>query len=249
MTDTVTVSTPADGVRLLEINRPARRNALDSATYDGLSDGIRDADADPSIRVIVIAGTQGVFTAGNDLADFQAATRVATPPAIVFLRTISTCETPLIAGVEGFAVGIGTTMLLHCDLAYAGVSARLRMPFVSLGLCPEGASSLLLPLVAGSKVAAHLLMFGEEFSGAEASRFGVVNEAVADGTAVARALERAAVLARLPADSVMTTKALLRKAGPQAVAETIERERGEFERLRQGPAAQAAFAAFLSKAR
>jgi enoyl-CoA hydratase/carnithine racemase len=92
-------------------------------------------------------------------------------------------------------------------------------------------------------------MFGEEFSGAEAARFGIVNEAVADGTAVARALERAAVLARLPADSVMTTKALLRKAGPQAVAETIERERGEFERLRQGPAAQAAFAAFLSKAR
>ena len=179
----------------------------------------------------------------------SAAPPAATPPAIVFLRTISTCETPLIAGVEGFAVGIGTTMLLHCDLAYAGVSARLRMPFVSLGLCPEGASSLLLPLVAGSKAAAHLLMFGEEFSGAEAARFGIVNEAVADGTAVARALERATVLARLPADSVLTTKALLRKAGPQAVAETIERERGEFERLRQGPAAQAAFAAFLSKAR
>jgi enoyl-CoA hydratase/carnithine racemase len=248
MSASVIVSTPSEGVRLLEIDRPARRNALDTATYLALVAGLKEADGDDAIRAIVLAGTQGVFTAGNDLADFQVGERDGARAALQFLDAISTCGTPVVAGVEGFAVGIGTTMLLHCDLAYAGRSARLKMPFVQLGLCPEGASSLLLPLVAGHKAASQLLLLGEEFSGADAAAYGIVNEAVEDGAAVARALDRAGALARLPADSVRTSKALLRHANAAAVAETLAREGIAFERLRAAPAAQAAFAAFLRKA-
>ena len=199
MTDVIRRTTPSPGLLQLEINRPERRNALNGAAYEGLIAGLADAMADDAVRVVVVTGAERCFTSGNDIADFM--TRAEEPgghPAIRFLRAIASFDKPVVAAVEGFAIGIGTTMLLHCDLAYAGRSARFKLPFVPLGICAEGASTLLLPQIAGAKRASEMLLFGEEFSGEAAARDGLVNEAVEDGQALPRALERASALAALP---------------------------------------------------
>lgn len=248
MTDTIRRSTPAPGLLQLEINRPKRRNALNDEAYRGLIDGLAAAAADDAVRVVVITGAQMCFTSGNDIADFMTRQEgSADHAAIRFLRAIASFEKPVVAAVEGFAIGIGTTMLLHCDLAYAGRSARFKLPFVPLGICAEGASTLLLPQAAGAKRASELLLFGEEFSGVGAARDGLVNEAVEDGQALPRALARATVLAALPAASVLATKALLRKARGPLVLDTIAAEAAEFDRLRRLPETQARFMAFMQK--
>jgi enoyl-CoA hydratase/carnithine racemase len=248
MTYPIRRSTPASGLLQLEINRPERRNALNAAAYEGLIAGLADAAADDAVRVVVLTGAERCFTSGNDIADFM--TRAEEPgghAAIRFLRAIASFDKPVVAAVEGFAIGIGTTMLLHCDLAYAGRSARFKLPFVPLGICAEGAWTLLLPQVAGAKRASEMLLLGEEFSGDAAARDGLVNEAVEDGQALPRALERAAALAALPAPSVLATKALLQKARRAAALETIAAEAAEFDRLRRLPETQARFAAFMNK--
>lgn len=142
---------------LIGINRPERRNALDTVTYVQLGEALQAADDDVGVRAIVLTGEGGHFTAGNDLADFQRLKDADAVPGIGFLRILATVSKPVVAAVEGYAIGIGTTLLLHCDLAYAGRSSKFRLPFVGLGLCPEGASTYLLPRLAGSKVAANLL--------------------------------------------------------------------------------------------
>lgn len=245
MTATVLTATPAPGISQITINRPERRNALDIATYAGLIEALRAADADPAVKAIVLTGAEGSFSSGNDIKDF---TKPEGPSvAIEFLNTISTVGKPIVAAVEGHAVGIGTTMLLHCDLAYAGRGAAFRLPFVTLGLCPEGASSYLLPLVAGSKRAAELLMLGEPFGSEEAFEAGIVNEVTEAGGALARALERAGALAALPPQSMALTKALLKRGNAAAVAETIAVEARHFAERRVSAEAQAAFAAFLKR--
>ena len=155
----------------------------------------------------------------------------------------------MLAAVEGFAVGIGTTLLLHCDLAYAGRGATFRLPFVALGLCPEGASSLLLPRVAGAKRAAELLLLGEAFGADEAEAAGLLNAVVETGAALGVALARAEALAHLPAESVLLTKRLLRRGLAAGVAETLDHEAEHFAARRRSREAQAAFAAFLGKRR
>lgn len=248
-TETTLLATePHPGVRLLTISRPERRNALDRATYAALAEALAAAAADEGVRAVVLTGAKGCFTAGNDLADFQDTSETAGPsPGLAFLDVVSTFAKPLLAAVEGFAVGIGTTMLLHCDLAFAGAGARFRLPFVNLGLCPEGASSYLLPRIAGTKRAAELLMLGEPFSAAEALEAGLLNAVTEDGGALARALEKAAALAALPAQSLAVTKRLLRHATTEPVARAIALEAEQFQMLRLQPAAQAAFAAFFRK--
>jgi enoyl-CoA hydratase/carnithine racemase len=248
MTDVIRRTTPSPGLLQFEINRPERRNALNGAAYEGLIAGLADAMADDAVRVVVVTGAERCFTSGNDIADFM--TRSEEPGghvAIRFLRAIASFDKPVVAAVEGFAIGIGTTMLLHCDLAYAGRSARFKLPFVPLGICAEGASTLLLPQIAGAKRASEMLLLGEEFSGEAAARDGLVNEAVEDGQALPRALERASALAALPAASVLATKALLQKARRAATLETIAAEAAEFDRLRRLPETQARFAAFMNK--
>ena len=136
----------------------------------------RQAGNDPAVRAILITGTQDCFTAGNDLVDFANAKPRRPAPAIIFLQTISTAQKPVIAAVSGVAVGIGTTMLLHCDLVYAGPSAKFHLPFVNLGLCAEGGSSLLLPAMLGQHRAAELLLFGDPFGAETAKEFGIVNQ-------------------------------------------------------------------------
>jgi len=247
MLDTVLSDVPSEGVRTLTINRPSRRNALDLATYTALREALVAADHDPSVRAIVLAGAAGCFTSGNDIVDFQNATLDEESPGILFLRALTHLTKPLIAAVEGFAVGIGTTMLLHCDLVYAARGASFRLPFVPLGLCPEGASSYLLPRLAGAKQAAALLFFGEPFTAEAAREYGLVNDVTEDGEALPRAVKQAAKLARLPAEAVRTTKALLRRADAAVVQEAIGVEGERFAALRLSPEAQAAFAAFLAR--
>ena len=241
--------TVAAGVVQITMNRPERKNALDRASYAGLIAAIAAAEADASIRAVLLTGAGGCFTSGNDIKDFAIAAASGEGPriAIDFLTAISTARKPIVAAVEGFAVGIGTTMLLHCDLAFAGEGATFRLPFVTLGLSPEGGSSYLLPLVAGAKKAAELLMLGEAFGTEAAMQAGLLNAVVSQGTALDHALGKAKALAALPPESMALTKRLLKRGTDNAVAETIAIEAHHFgERLRS-PEAMAAFAAFLKR--
>jgi enoyl-CoA hydratase/carnithine racemase len=178
---TIRIDQPSDGVRLLTIDRPERRNAIDLATYRALTAAIDDADRDPEVRCCVVTGANNVFTSGNDLSDFQRPQEPGGPSeAYAFLLTLVGVGKPLVAAVEGFAVGVGVTMLLHFDMAFAGTSTQFRLPFVDLGLCPEGGSSYLLPQVAGLKRASELLMLSEKFDAKRAAKAGVINDVVED---------------------------------------------------------------------
>jgi enoyl-CoA hydratase/carnithine racemase len=243
----VRVADPEPGIRLVTIDRPERRNALDRATYAALAAAFDAAAADATLRAVVLTGAGGCFTAGNDLRDFQDVEAGGDSPGLTFLKALRGCPKPVVAAVEGHAVGIGTTLLLHCDLAYAGDGARFRLPFTALGLSPEGASSYLLPLIAGTKRAAELLMLGEPFGAAEAVAAGLVNAAVPQGTALEVALARARALAALPPASIAATKRALRRGQDASVSRALAEEAEVFHALRRSPEAQAAFAAFLRR--
>ncbi|HEU4384541.1 MAG TPA: enoyl-CoA hydratase-related protein [Anaeromyxobacteraceae bacterium] len=236
------------GVLTLTLSRPEARNALDADAYRALTEAVVTADRDAAVGAVIVTGAGGHFTAGNDLRDFQKPLPAAgDAPGIAFLRAISGFGKPLLAAVEGVAVGIGSTMLLHCDFAFAGEGARFRMPFVPLGLVPEGASTLLLPRLAGSKRASDLLLLGREFSAAEALEAGLLTGVVPAGSALARAREVAAQLRALPPDAVRTAKALLRRPDRAAVKEAIDHEMAEFRRRLGSAEAKAAFAAFFAR--
>lgn len=246
MSETVVVSTPSPGVRVVAITRPARKNALDRATYEALATALAAAEVDAEARVIVLTGTADCFTAGNDLADFLGSPKGA-EAAMAFLHRITDISKPIIAAVEGVAVGIGVTMLLHCDLAYAGGGARFRVPFVPLGVCAEGASSLLLEKMVGRRKAAELLLAGDFFTGEQAAAWGLVNAAVEDGGALNAALTMAVKLAALPPGAIAATKALMRRAEKAEIHATLDIEAQAFSERLASPEAQAAFAAFLGK--
>ncbi|MGH1590743.1 enoyl-CoA hydratase-related protein [Methylobacterium phyllosphaerae] len=243
----VRIADPEPGIRQVTIDRPERRNALDRATYAGLTAALQAAGRDEAARVVVLTGAGGCFTAGNDLKDFQDVETAGDSPGLTFLKALRACPKPLVAAVEGHAVGIGTTLLLHCDLAYAGDGARFRLPFTALGLSPEGGSSYLLPLVAGTKRAAELLLLGEPFTAAEAVSAGLVNAAVPAGAALDTAMAKARALAALPRASLAATKGALRRGHEEDVARALAEEAEVFHALRRGPEAQAAFAAFLRR--
>lgn len=248
MSPTILVETPRPGVRLLTISRPERKNALDRATYRALGDALDAAAIDDGVRVVVVTGAGGDFTSGNDLSDFRDIAETGEPSAgLTFLGRLVGFPKPVIAAVEGVAVGIGTTMLLHFDLAYAGAGAKFRLPFVPLGLCPEGGSSLLLARVAGSKLARELLMLGEPFGPETAREAGLINAVAAPGTALAAALERAEALAGLSHAAMAATKRLMGTASTEEVRAAMAREAETFHALRRGPEAQAAFTAFFQR--
>lgn len=232
----------------ITINRPEKMNALTASMYDALAGAIVCADGDPEVRVILIAGSGGCFTSGNDLHDFAASPPAGEEsPVFRFLLAISGAQKPIVAAVLGPAVGVGTTMLLHCDLVCAGESARFELPFVNLGLCPEAASSLLLPQLAGHQRAAELLLLGEPFGAGRAREIGLVNTVFPDGELLQQALAMARRLAQRPPASVRLTKALLKRGGQRAVAETIAEEGRHFLQRLSSPEAQEAFAAFFEK--
>jgi enoyl-CoA hydratase/carnithine racemase len=236
-----------DGILRIEIRRPEKKNALTSAMYAAMADALDRAAREDAVRVVLIHGQPGVFTAGNDLADFLNGPGDPDRPVFRFLRGIAAAPKPLIAAVSGNAVGIGTTMLLHCDLAYAGESARFQLPFVSLGLCPEAASSLLLPRLVGHQRASELLLFGEPFDAATAREIGLVNAIHAEAVLMDAVLERARKLATLPAASLRATKMLLKKSQTAMVTQAMLDEGAIFQQQLASPEAKEAFSAFLEK--
>jgi enoyl-CoA hydratase/carnithine racemase len=211
-----------------------------------MTDALAAAESDPGVRAILIHGTSDCFTAGNDLKDFLEGPAGASQ-ALRFISALSKVEKPVVAGVGGPAIGIGTTLLLHCDLVYAAPSARFQLPFAQLGLVPEGASSLLLPMTAGYQRAAELLLLGQPFSAEKALSAGIVTEIVPEEALLARARAAAAAVAALPPASVRLTKRLMKQpvAGPVA-AQMAEEARLFAERL-QSAEAKEAMSAFLEK--
>ncbi|MEY4763916.1 MAG: hypothetical protein RI907_589 [Pseudomonadota bacterium] len=238
------------GVLTLTFHRPAKKNAITAAMYDALANALNDAVSDDGVRVVVIQGSEEVFTAGNDLKDFQDNAKpmgTGEPtPVERFLEALRTFPKPLIAAVAGPAVGIGTTLLLHCDLVYAGDNAAFSLPFVNLGLCPEAGASLLLPQLVGYPRAAEKLLLGEAFYAEEALDMGLLNRIVPPGEVKAYAQAQAAKLAAKPAASVHATKALL-KAPQTQLAAVMQAELQAFGDLLQGPASKEAIRAVMEK--
>jgi len=245
MTEDIRVTT-ADRVMRIELNRPDKKNAITSAMYDAMRDALVASNDDRRVRVVFIHGSPDCFTAGNDLADFQDVERVRRErPAMKFLDAISSATKPLVAAVNGPAVGIGTTLLLHCDLVYAGESTRFQMPFVSLGLNPEGTSSYALARMAGHVRAAELLLLGERFTAAQAKEIGLINAVLPDAELFAHAESRVAQLAAQPAAAVRTTKALLKRWTAGQIKEVLAAESEAFgARLGSPEFAEAAKAFF-----
>jgi enoyl-CoA hydratase/carnithine racemase len=240
--------THAGPIASLGFARPARRNAITGAMYTALADAIVAAEASPEIRVIVMHGSDVAFTAGNDLEDFLAAPGAGQEmPVFRFLKVMSAARKPIVAAVEGPAIGIGTTLLLHCELVFAGEGARFQLPFAALGVVPEFASSYLLPLIAGYHRAAELLMLAEPFDSQHALACGIVNRVTPAGGALAAAREAAARLAALPERSIVLTKELMKAPHAAAVQRQLEAESAHFRRMLGEPAARQALEAFLKR--
>lgn len=238
----------SNGILTIEFNRPHKKNAITAAMYQAMADALKDGEADTSVRVILIAGKPDVFTAGNDLDDFlKNPPHSSDSPVHLFLWNLSHAAKPVVAAVSGAAVGIGTTLLLHCDLVYAADNARFSMPFVQLGLCPEAASSLLFPQLAGYRRGAEKLMLGEPFLAEEALQMGLINKVLPLAQLRAFAEAQAAKLAALPASSICATKRLMRDGQFAAVEAQMMEECRQFGALLSAPEAQEAFAAFFQK--
>ncbi len=230
----------------IELARADKKNALTAQMYGAMAEGFARAEADPAVRAILIHGARDCFTAGNDLKDFLERPPGAGPsPAFRFIAALPKLAKPLIAAVGGPAVGVGTTMLLHCDLVYATPAARFQMPFVPLGLVPEAASSLLLPMVAGYQRAAELLLLGQPFGADKALAAGFVTEIVPEEKLLDHARQAAAAIAALPPASVRLTKQLMKRQLGAPIAAQMEEEGRLFaERLQSGEAKEAMTAFF-----
>jgi len=240
-----------EGVLTLTIDRAGKKNALTRPMYEALAGEIKAASADPSVGAVILRGNGGVFTAGNDLRDFQARARSDDPRpsgGMQLLEAVSTCEAVLLAEVSGLAIGIGTTVLLHCDFAYAGESARFRTPFVDIGLSVEGGSSLLLPQVVGARVAARMLLLCEEIGAAEAGELGLVTAVLPDAEVRAHTRAQAMALAAKPRTALRSAKRMLLEARGTQVTDTIQREFVTFNACLKSPEAQAFLERFFEKA-
>jgi enoyl-CoA hydratase/carnithine racemase len=247
MSDTLQTRTDA-GVLHVTFNRPEKKNAFTHAMYTRAAEALEAAATDAAVRVVLLQGAGGSFTAGNDLGDFLENPPTGEDSAVFrFLRALIALDKPVVAAVEGAAVGIGTTMLLHCDYVVASERTRFALPFVNLGLVPEAASSLLLPRVAGLALASELLLFGEPFDAATALRAGLVNRVLAPEALAAHALERAQALAQKPAQALQISKRLLRAPLREAVGETLRREGAEFVQRLGSDEAREAFLSFMSR--
>jgi len=237
-----------NGVMTITFNRLERKNSITSAMYGAMADALAQAGSDPAIRVAVLQGHETVFSAGNDIGDFlNQPPAGADSPVFLFLRGIATFPKPLIAAVCGPAVGVGTTMLFHCDLVYAGDNAAFSMPFVNLGLCPEAASSLLVPQMFGYHRAAEALLLGEPFMAEAALEVGLVNRVVPPTEANGVAQAAARKLAAKPVNSLVETKRLMKKGQQQLVLQQMADEGQTFSRMLGEPAAREAFGAFMEK--
>ena len=241
-----------NGVATIEIARPEKKNALTVAMYQAMADALRAADADASVRAVLISGQPGIFTSGNDLEDFMqrppgSGSGNDESPVFRFMRALIDCDKPVVAAVTGAAIGIGTTMLLHCDLVYVSDEARLAMPFVGLGLVPEFGSSLLLPQRIGQARAAEKLLLGDPFTGAEAVELGLANAVLPAGEVANHARRVAERFNALPPGAVRETKRLLRAPQAEATFMAIRTEGELFAARLRSPEAMEAFQAFFQK--
>ncbi|HEV2595096.1 MAG TPA: enoyl-CoA hydratase [Sphingomicrobium sp.] len=241
--------TSEKAVLAITLARPERRNAITVAMYDALAEAIESAAADPRIRVITIRGEGQDFAAGNDLADFlTAAPRDGEEiPVWRFLRALAQCETPLVAAVQGNCVGIGTTMLLHCDLVIADESARFSMPFVDLALVPEAASSLLLPNLVGRRRAARYLLLCEPFDAIEAESIGLVSHRVLVGGLDRKLAEIVAALVAKPPEALRQTQHLLRRHAREAILDRMKLEGSLFAERLASSEVKATISAFFER--
>ncbi len=237
-----------NGVATIEIARPEKKNALTMAMYQAMADALAAAGADTAVRAVLITGQPGVFTSGNDIEDFmQRPPESQDSPVARFMRALLDCDKPVVAAVTGAAVGIGTTMLLHCDLVYVSDEARLAMPFVSLGLVPEFASSVVIPALMGNARAAERLLLGDPFSGADAVDCGIANAVLPASEVVNHARRIAERFNALPPAAVRETKRLLRAPLRPRLADAMAAEGEQFKTRLRSPEAKEAFQAFFQK--
>lgn len=248
MTENHVVITQQDGICQILMNRPDKKHALTHAMYTQMYQAVEAAEADPAVRVIYFTGSEGAFTSGNDMKDFlQNPPKGQDAPVFHLLNALLNAKKPIVAAVSGVAVGIGTTMLLHCDLVYCDETARFQLPFVSLGLCPEAGSSLLLPLLAGYHKAAEILMLGEAFDAATAKEISLVNAVLPAAELQDKAMARARQLAAQPAASVRLTKALMKRSVRNTLTELMGHEGEHFVGRLTSPEAKEAMGAFVEK--
>lgn len=247
MSSDILVHTEA-GVSTITFNRVEKKNSISSAMYAAMADAVEQAAADSAVRVLMIQGDATIFSAGNDLGDFLNAPPAGQDsPVFRFMRALSTFPKPVVAAVCGPAVGIGTTLLFHCDIVVAGDNAAFSMPFVNLGLCPEFGSSMLVPQMFGYHRAAEALLLGEPFMAEAALEVGLVNRVVppTECNAIAQGLARK--LAAKPTTALVETKRLMRKSAVAQLPERIAEEGASFSRMLREPAAREAFTAFMEK--
>jgi enoyl-CoA hydratase/carnithine racemase len=236
------------GVMTITFNRLDKKNSITSTMYAAMADAVAQAAADPAVRVVLFQGHESIFSAGNDIGDFlNQPPSTQESPVFRFLRGIATFEKPLLAAVAGPAVGIGTTMLFHCDLVYAGDNAAFSMPFVNLGLCPEAASSLLAPRMFGYHRAAEALLMGDPFFAEAAQEVGLVNRVVPPTEVNGYAQAQARKLAGKPLSSLIETKRLMKGGYQQEVLAKMDEEGQSFGRMLREPSAREAFGAFMEK--
>ena len=241
-----------NGVTTIEIARPEKKNAITIAMYQAMADALDAAQADSGVRAVLITGQPGVFTSGNDIEDFMArppgsGSDAMDSPVFRFMRALLEIDKPVVAAVTGAAIGIGTTMLLHCDFVYVSDEARLAMPFVGLGLVPEFASSLVVPQLLGRVRAAEKLLLGDPFTAAEAVECGIANAVLPAAEVVNHARRIAERFNALPPGAVAETKRLLRRGNASRLRETIKAAGEIFARRLRSPEAQEAFSAFFAK--
>jgi len=231
-------------VRQITLNRPAKKNALTPPMYAELTNQLNLAAGDFAIRVVVICGAGSAFTAGNDIFDFLNTPPTSSDsPVMQFLAAIHNFPKPLIASVHGNAVGIGTTMLMHCDLVYAAADAKFQMPFVSLGLVPEAGSSLLFPRLAGHVKASEIFLTGRSFDSKEALEMKLINSI--EGDPLAKAISTSQIIANQPPEAVINTKALLKSGSYESVTAVMRVEGELFQMALESEEAQSAFMKFL----
>ncbi|OYU48605.1 MAG: enoyl-CoA hydratase [Rhizobiales bacterium PAR1] len=237
-------------VLVLTLNRTEKKNALTGAMYDALSAGLAEANADAGIAATLVLGQPGIFCAGNDIKDFLAIAMsgMAGSPVIKFLKALVSNAKPLVAGVDGGAIGIGTTMILHCDYAVASERSVFATPFVDLALVPEAGSSLIVPELMGHRLAFEMLVMGERFTAARAAETGLVNRVVAPEVLEEAALKAAAAIAAKPREAVAISRRLL-KGDPAALLARIDEEARLFAERLKSAEARAAFETFLSRSK
>lgn len=241
-------TTHIEGILCLQIHRPEKRNAITPEMYASLAEQLRIADEEDVVKVVVLHGTDNCFTSGNDLKSFRNGPSADKQyPHNIFLEALLQFKKPVIAAVNGPALGIGSIMLLHCDLAYAAEDVRFSFPFMNLGLSPEGGTSYLLPRLAGYRKAMEMVLFGDQFGVDEAQVFGLINEVVVGQGVLDRAMERASVLAGRSTDAVQAVKKLLKSSKTDAIAQAINRERDVFSERLGSDEAQAAIASFFNQ--